>query len=71
MFLKASQMVSGSQSQHDEMLLQMQEMNSQMLELELRVRDVEAENARLQSEVEARHYEKVCGFPYVSAGMRV
>ena len=52
-------MVSGSQTQHDQMLSQMQDMNSQMLELELRVRDVEAENARLQTEVDARHYEKV------------
>ena len=41
------------------MLIQMQEMNSQMLELELRVRDVEAENARLQTELDARHFEKV------------
>ena len=54
----ASQMVSGSQTQHEEMLEQMQAMNSQMLELEVRVRDVEAENARLQTEVEARHCEK-------------
>ncbi len=45
--------------QHDEMLGQMQAMNSQMLELELRVREVEAENARLQTDIEARHHEKV------------
>ena len=51
-------MVSGSQTQHEEMLTQMQAMNAQMLELEVRVRDVEAENAHLQSEVETRHYEK-------------